>query len=664
YGYEAVNVEAQARDPHSLLNWMRRTLAVRRQHQAFGRGAFRLLYPKNRKVLAYLREHEAETLLCVANLSRTPEAVELDLSEFVGRLPVELDGGSIFPPIGQLTYLLTLPPYGFYWFLLAREAEWPSWHTPAPEAMPEYQTIVIRRSLADALATARVALEREILPAYLAVRRWFAAKDQKLRSVRVARLTPLPQTDRELLLAEIETETAAGTSHWLLPLTVIWEDEPPAALPGQLALARVRRGGRVGLLTDGFALPTFARAMMADLAQQRRLRIEDGEIRFEASDRIGAISLPPDADITWLSAEQSNSSLIAGDAAMLKLFRRVIGGPHPEAEMGRYLTEQGYAHIPPLLGEMVRIDADGTRHTLAVVQGFIRNQGDAWNWTLEWLMRGLSDLASADTDDDAAAQSERFAEFEAAAGILGRRLGEMHAVLARPTDNPDFGPERADAETVHRWVEQAAEQLDAAFKAIGAAQHGLEGQAAQDAASLLAARGALDATVRTLAAQGAGALLTRIHGDLHLGQTLVSSADVYIIDFEGEPARPLAQRRAKNSPLRDLAGMIRSVDYAAAVVRRKSNEAHAHLPEERREAFLAAFLERSVPAFLDGYREQAPPGDEAADEALLQLFLIEKAAYEVAYEAANRPAWIDVPVHGLARIVEQALGEERQAADD
>ena len=193
YGYEAVNVEAQAIDRHSLLNWMRRAIAVRRQHQAFGRGTFRLLYPQNRKVLAYLREYEGHSILCVANLARTPQAVELDLSEFAGRTPIELDGGSVFPPIGQLTYLLTLSPYGFYWFLLADEEEagWPSTHTPAPEPMPEYQTIVVRHRLVDALRAACPLIERDILPTYLIKRRWFAMKDRVLQAISVASLVPL-----------------------------------------------------------------------------------------------------------------------------------------------------------------------------------------------------------------------------------------------------------------------------------------------------------------------------------------------------------------------------------------------------------------------------------------------------------------------------------------
>jgi maltose alpha-D-glucosyltransferase / alpha-amylase len=661
YGYEAVNVEAQTRDPHSLLNWTRRVLAVRRQHRAFGRGDFRLLYPKNRKILAYLRTYREETLLCVANLARTPQAVELDLSEFAGRFPIELDGASVFPPIGHLTYLLTLQPYGFYWFILAREVDWPSWHTPAPEPMPEYQTIVMRGSLSDALTLARAATERDILPTYLAKRRWFSAKDQTLGPVRLALLSPLADAEREVLLAEVETELADGSARWLLPLSVYWEDEPSAALPAQLALARVRHRSRVGLLTDGFAVPAFVRAMMTGFSEGRRTATADGEMRFEPSYRMREVNIPPDAAINWLSAEQSNSSLIIGDLAMLKIFRRIVGGPHPEAEMGRYLTDQGFVGIPPLLGELVRIGVDDTRHTLAVAQGFIRNQGDGWNWTLEWLMRGLSDL---DAEGDlGASPHEHFEDYEAIANLLGRRLGEMHAVLAQPSDDAAFAPMMADEETVQRWIGQVSAQLDAAWRAIDA-QRELEPPAAAEATYLRSVREPLLSAVRDAAQRGLGTKISRVHGDLHLGQTLVASGEIYIIDFEGEPARTIDERRAKASPLKDVAGMLRSFDYAAAVVQRKSRESHAHLPDPRRDSFLAAFIERADAAFLAGYRAAVGSAADDASDALLDLFLIEKAAYEVVYESANRPGWIDVPLHGLARLADRLVGTLKQAADD
>ncbi|MDR3538167.1 MAG: maltose alpha-D-glucosyltransferase [Acetobacteraceae bacterium] len=650
YGYEAVNVEAQASDRHSLLMWMRRTIAIRRQHQAFGRGTFRLLYPKNRKILAYLREHEDSVLLCVANLARTPQAVELDLAEFAGRLPVELDGGSIFPPLGQLPYMLTLPPYGFYWFLLAEETAWPSSHTPAPEPMPDYQTIVLRHDLATALATAHATIERESLPQYLAKRRWFAQKDQKLTSNHLTVTATLPGSD--LVLAEIETATDAGTHRWFLPLGIAWEDRTQPALATQLALARVRRGPRVGLLTDAFALGEFAQSVISLLASGSVLATDAGTIRFEPTDRIKAIDIAQNADINWLSAEQSNSSLIIGSAAMLKIFRRVTDGPHPEAEMGRYLTEQGYANTAPLLGEMARVDRDGTRHALAIAQGFIRNQGDAWTWTLDLLIRGLSDLAI----EVPAAEADPHEDYKAFAALLGQRVGELHMVLARPTDNVAFAPLVLDAACAEQWGIAAEAQLDAALAAIETPppEAVIEDE---DRAILGARRSEMGAAIRRLAADGVGGLRTRIHGDLHLGQVLVANGDVFVIDFEGEPAKPAEQRRGKNSRWRDVAGMLRSFDYAAAVVQRKSMASHAHLPAEQVDAFLSAFVRHASEAFMNGYRRATEAYPVAGDESLLTLFLIEKAAYEVTYEAANRPTWIDVPVRGLTRLAAQAAAE-------
>jgi len=653
YGFEAVNVEAQSADPHSLLNWMRRNIAVRRQHQAFGRGTFRLLYPKNRKILAYLREHDETTILCVANLARTPQAVELDLSEFSGRIPIELDGGSVFPPIGQLTYLLTLAPYGFYWFNLAEETAWPSMHTPAPEPMPEYQTIVFRKSFVDGLKAAGTALEREVLPPYLAKRRWFAQKDQKLLAVRMALVTGQPHG--EAALVEIETDTPAGTARWLLPLAIAWEDRPTTALATQLALARVRHGARVGLLTDAFMLPELALGVMRSLAHARTVQTDAGNVLFEPTSRLHEIEVPPDVELNWLSAEQSNSSVIIGEIAMLKLFRRVTTGQHPEAEMGRYLTEKGFANTPALLGEVARVEPDGTRHVLAIAQAFIRNQGDAWTWTLDLLMRGMSDLAG---DDEATgADAERHEDYDTIATLLGRRLGELHAVLAQPSGNPDFAPESAGPDLTEAWAAQAEDQLAQAFHALAARQDWPE-DAAQDLGRVMAMRDQLTRAVHALAAKGVGSAVTRIHGDLHLGQVLVANGDVFIIDFEGEPAKPLELRRAKNSSWRDVAGMLRSFDYAAAVVDGKSRESQAHLPQARRTAFLEGFVTRATEAFLAGYRTALGGTDSPGQDALLHLFLLEKAAYEIVYEAANRPTWIDVPLRGLARLADSLLRTE------
>lgn len=660
YAYQTVNVETQASDPFSLLMWTRRTIAVRRQYKVFGRGSYRLLYPKNRKILAYLREDAEVTILCVANLSRTPQAVELDLSEFAGRVPVELDGHSLFPPIGQLTYLLTLPPFGFYWFLLSEAEDWPTNHTPAPEPMPEYQTIVMRRDLTDAIQTSRVVIERDVLPAYLAKRRWYALKDQALRSARMALMTRLPADN--VMLVEIETDTASGLARWLLPFGIVWDDTTATPLQSQLALARIRRGPNVGLLTDAFALPGFARGVLDGLAKRDVIATDHGSIRFEPTSRMKEIELSPDAEVQWLSAEQSNSSVIVGSAAIVKMFRRVTDGLHPEAEMGRYLTDQGYANIPALLGEVVRVDRTGQRHALGIAQAFVRNQGDAWTWTLELLLRGLSDITGG--DDSAAVPVADHAEYATFARLLGTRLGEMHLVLAREAADPNFNPVSATDEAAAAIVDRVNGQLAAAYDALDAMPK-WEGSAVHAYHTLTAARDGLREQLPRLSAAIAGNNLTRIHGDLHLGQILVVNGDVTIIDFEGEPAKPADVRRAKDHPLRDVAGVIRSFDYAAAVVKRRSQSSHAHIPEQSVDAFLASYITTATDSFLTGYNEattsngssvparQAPP--------LLDLFLIEKAAYEVVYEAANRPTWIDVPLHGLALRVKHLLGIEALA---
>ncbi|MDQ1078790.1 maltose alpha-D-glucosyltransferase [Pseudoroseomonas cervicalis] len=652
YGFEAVNVEAQSNDPHSLLNWTRRMLAVRKRHKAFGRGSFGYLYPGNRKILAYLREHEGETILCVCNLSRTAQAVELDLSAYAGRVPVELVGGSSFPPIGQLTYLLTLPPYGFYWFLLATEAAMPSWHTPAPEAMSELSTLVLRGGVADVLAPApRKVLEQDSLPQYLARRRWFAGKDGVVASARLAFAEALSTENGEALLAEVEVPEGEGTARYLLPLGIIWEDDISTALPQQLALARVRRGRRVGLLTDAFALDSLPQAVLRGLRNEAVMKLSEGEIRFLPTSLFDADAIPADAEIRRLSAEQSNSSLIIGDHAVLKLVRRVTEGISPETEMTRHLTERGFGQTAPLLGEVVRVSPDGTPRTLVVVQGFVRNQGDGWGWTIEFLNRSIAELAVKDNASDE--QDDAFANYAVFAGALGRRLGEMHALLAEDSEDAAFRPEPASEKDVKAWAKAARAQFEAALKVAGQSE---------EAAALRENRAGLLEAIDRLAASAEGTLKTRIHGDFHLGQVLVVQGDACIIDFEGEPAKTLAQRRAKSSPLRDVAGLLRSFDYAVASAEPGAGAGSAETTDLH-DSLLEGFRQRAAATFLEAYRAaQAeaprPWSTPESEAALLDLFLLEKAAYEVCYEAANRPGWLHIPLGGLSRLAHRLLGKE------
>ncbi|KQU49735.1 alpha-amylase [Sphingomonas sp. Leaf339] len=628
YGFQAVNVEAQERDGHSLLNAVKRMLAVRREHPAFGRGTQRFLRPANRKILAYVREHEGDTILCVFNLGRTAQAVELDLAEFDGRTPIELTGGTPFPAVGPNPYVLTLPPYGFLWFALSAEADAPNWATPPAALEAERFTFVLRPGFGDiAVGANRSVLERDILPAYIAARRWFGAKDEGVRAVRILHLDPMPGVD-DLLLAEIEVETDRSTYRYAMPFGIAWEGDAQGRFAGALALARVRRGRQVGLLTDGFAVNEFARSVIGAMTANSVTGEGDTALSFTSDD----LDVGTDAELEWLTAEQSNSSMVLGQSVVLKLLRKLESGIHPDAEMVRYLTARGFEAVPPVLGEVRRV-SDGT--LLMLAQRFVHNQGDAWSWTLGVLER----LASA---DDAT-----FSNYASFAETLGRRLAEMHAVLALPTDDPAFAADTLSADGASHLGTDVLADVDTAIRHVTAA--GLEGEAAE---WLAENRDALADRIRQVAGAAAGQRLTRIHGDLHLGQVLVTAGDVMLIDFEGQPAKPLAERRAKDLAMRDVAGILRSFDYATAVADR-SRPPGPDTEALRAEHRYARFCHKARETFLDAYQAAS---DTQPDVALLDLLLVAKAAYEVGYEAANRPDWIEVPVDGLFRAGRRLVG--------
>ncbi len=673
YGYDAVNVEAQSRDPHSLLNWTRRMLATRRSKQAFGRGTIRFLRPANRKILAYVREMPGEApILCVANLSRAPQAVELDLSEFVGAAPIEMTADSVFPPIGQLPYLLTFPPYGFLWFLLCASGQRPVWSQPTSEQLPEFVTVVIREGQTGATPENVRLLESEVLPSWLTRRRWFASKDRPLRSVRLAALTTIQGAG--FAFTEIDAELQDGTSErYVLPIAITWGTDTTTPLHIQLALARVRRGRTIGHLTDAFALPLFAYGVLNKLRERAVVpTVQGSEIRFIPTDRLDALKLDEAPEIRWLAAEHSNSSLVIAEAIVLKLVRRLTAGVHPEAEMSRYLTKLGYANTAPLYGEVVRVDPQGVPHMLAILQGYIENQGNAWDWALDYLRRTIDELALAASDGDGdgdaagdlAREEEAMQGYCTIVGAIGRRLGELHAALASPSDDPAFAPEPATRETVRHWLDDAKKTLDVALdllaRQLASTQHSLSGEMRELAQSLLDRRAALIKAMQERVPADAHALRIRIHGDFHLGQVLLAQGDAYLIDFEGEPARPIEQRRDKTCALRDVAGLLRSLSYAGAAAQ-STTESAPQQTAERKRALSERFRGSAAEAFLSAYRAAVADTPEPLvsathEQALLDLFLIEKAAYEISYEAANRPTWLGLPVRGLAAIASRVLG--------
>ncbi|HVJ31697.1 MAG TPA: maltose alpha-D-glucosyltransferase [Terriglobia bacterium] len=656
YGFQALNVEAQKSDPHSLLNWMRRMLLVRRQETVFGRGEFRLLSPGNRKILAYLRCNADTMILCVGNLSRTAQAVELDLAEMAGRVPVDLVGAASFPPIGQLPYLLTLPPYGFYWFRLAAEADLPKWHKPAPEPLPELVTLVVRRNVSEIDSDVhRAVLENEILPGYLAKRRWFSLKGNVKPKAQILYLQRLVDGPHPIFLMEVVATLGKTEGRYQIPLTVLWEEEIKTALPQQLAVARLRLGRRIGLLTDALSADHFFPVLLRYFQATEPVRLADGQIEFllyNADADAAALSneiLP----VRYIAAEQSNSTVILNDKFLVKLLRRVAGGIHPEAEMGRFLAAKGFKNTAALLGEVKRVDASGEPYTLGFLYEFIRNQGDGWSWTLEYLSRLLTDALSSGLASPAEPGTS-IAGYEVFARSLGTALAELHRRLSEDTDDAAFKPEPIGAQDLAAWRQAASEQVAAMFDELEPIL-GANTQVTTEVERVFELKSEIQRHIDTLPIDGISALKHRIHGDFHLGQVLVAAPDVFIIDFEGEPAKSFEARRLKHSALRDVAGLLRSFDYAVTTSLQSGAETMPGTAEMRAQ-LLEEFRRRATSSFLEAYiavqeKTEQPWLASPADHALLRLFLIEKAAYEVLYELHNRPAWISYPLRGLVNVM-------------
>jgi len=660
YGFEAVNVESQQNDASSLLNWMRRLIVVRNQHKAFGRGTLTFLYPSNRKILAYVREHDGERILCVANLSRQAQAVELDLASYRGSVPIELTGGAAFPPAGELPYMLTLPAYGFFWFLLAEEADAPRWHVQAPEPLPEFVTLTAPgRSLKKALEGRELRqLERDVLPDFLSRQRWFADKSATVKRVKITPLGSIAGEPNELVLLESETD-GKESQDYFMPLTVMWGEENVRFGAAKLSytLAKVRTGPNLGALIDGAFDERFHRDLVETIRKGGEIDIDSGKLKVSTTERLHQLDLS--AEIRSTGVEQSNVSFIIGDQAIVKIYRRLRRGEQPEIEVGHFLTEvAGYANTPAFLGaaDLVRADG-GDVMTLAAVFEFVRNQGDAWGVTLEALDRDLEEYGLLQRDEEGKLVGDEPPLHHPLdmGKTLGRRTAELHAAFATPTDNRAFRAEPMKPADVARWAKAASGEVTKALQVVAKLARTMQDQAREDADALVKSRRKiLDriAAVRNLKLDG---VKTRIHGDYHLGQVLVAQDDVIIIDFEGEPHRGMAERRRKTSPLRDVAGMLRSFDYAASSAIDHARD-RAGRDDDLVRQRAHTWRDTATQDFLTAYWSIADTGDflptdQETRQGLLDLFLIQKAAYEIQYEAASRPSWISIPIRGLLGIL-------------
>ena len=590
YGYQAVNVEAQERSPWSLLQWMRRMLRLRRQHQTFGRGTIRFLQPGNRKILSFVRQDAGETILVVANLARTVQPAELDLREFKGLTPTEMIGRSDFPRIGETPYFLSLSPFGFFWFLLTEQpAPVSARLATTPEAPHEESPMpaLLAGGAWDTLLEGNVRrlIERECLPRYLPRQRWFAGRARQLTSAHILDWTTIRRGRDPVFLTIVRAEYADGGSEdYFLPLVAdsTTTVEQLAQSCPESALARLT-GARKGVLHDGCSGERLGRDLLSAIAQSRTFSARGGVVVAARASAMEAVE-QVDRRIESLHVranrtEQSNTSLVFGDRVILKLFRRLAPGPNPDVEIGLQLSETvPFPRIPAVVGTMSYQPPKGEPTALAVAHRFVAHQANGWDHAIEELGRFFDRVASGpDQAPPHSLAAAGIAIGEAPASVLdalggylqtaaklGQRTGEMHAALAADGANPVFAPEpfvtRDLAITAARVADQSRPTLEMLERTAGELPDDAKGLAR----IVLAQRTELIGRMLSLSGGPDLGRKVRVHGDYHLGQVLWAEDDFYILDFEGEPDRPLEERRAKQSPLKDVAGMVRSYGYAAA----------------------------------------------------------------------------------------------------
>jgi maltose alpha-D-glucosyltransferase / alpha-amylase len=670
YHPEALNVEAQQGNPHSILWWMKRLIALRKTFCAFGRGSIEFLHPENRRVLAYLRVYKDERILVVANLSRFVQYAELDLSAHRGMAPVELFGSTEFPPIDERPYFLTLGPHSFYWFVLRPPVQTQAQPAvaPSPEALPE---IVVSGEWTNEDLRA---IER-VLPAYLRRSRWFGGKARRMKSASIVEAVQLANGDAYRVAVVRVVYIDETPELYAVPLTCAFDGAAGAAQPApESVLARVRSDERSGVLFDATADAGFALLLIELIARRRKLPTAGGRLVATPTRALKALrgegsGLTPSV----LKGEQSNTSIVYGDKMILKLFRRIEEGLNPDLEVGRYLTERvSFPNTPDVAGMLSFERTNGETASLAILRAYVANQGDAWRYTLSTLpayfehaliappdevddARSLVALAHAEIPADA---QRLIAGYLPTVALLGQRTAEFHCALAARSDDPAFAPEAFSVLYQRSLYQGMRTRARHALKFLRTRQRSISAAARPLASEVLGLESAIDKRLRGITAQKLAASRIRCHGDYHLGQVLYTGKDFVIVDFEGEPARSLSERRIKRSPLRDVSGMLRSFHYAVytawsdpsvgAVVRPEDQERLRPAARYWYRWVSAAFLR----AYLAGVAGTAllPKGD-ADLNLMIDVYMLDKALYEVEYELNNRPDWVHVPLLGISDLM-------------
>ncbi|MGN6553533.1 MAG: maltose alpha-D-glucosyltransferase [Verrucomicrobiota bacterium] len=679
YHYEAVNVDVQQQNLHSLLWWTKRVLALRKRWKVFGTGTLEFLHPDNRKVLAFLRRCDGETLLVVANLSRFPQPVSLDLAAFANHVPVELFGRTKFPVIPAGPYPLTLSPHAAFWFSLE-----PATGRPEAEVARLCKLLVAEERWQELLSDKGSDFHL-CLPAYLERRRWFVGKGE-LKSARVRELIPIPQDSESHFLALLLVEFAQHEpEEYILPITFASgaEAERIEKEHPQYILTRVRIGssGTHGILYDAAADKQLARQLFEVIAKAQSLTGAQCNLIGVPTPSLAAFANSPVPETTSIHAEQRNTPVVSGDRFLFKLCRRMETGINPGLEAAQFLAEKQFPNVPPLAGFLEWRREQREPAIIGTLSGFIPTAEDGWHFTLDTLQRyfervrtlpakaredGSSVLSLIELAGRAPSNAtlEIIGTFFETARLLGKRTGQLHLALASDPDNKDFAPEpftpfyqRSLYQSFRNHLTHHFQVLQRELKQLPEANRPL-------AEKVLAMQETLLGRFRTVHQSTLDTVRIRTHGNYHLGHVLHTGKDIFILDFEGEPGRSLSERRIKRSPLRDIAGMIRSLDYAAHAALFQQREAGV-LDDEQLRAVTpwAQFWSRWVSAsFLGSYlstvqESKLVPKSHADISVLLDAFVLDRALTEMGFDLSNRPNWLHVSLQSILQLMERSKAQ-------
>ena len=660
YHYEAINVENQQKNLSSLLWWMRRVIAMRKNFKAFSRGSLEFLYPDNAKVLAFLRHHENETIVVVVNLSRFAQSVELDLSRFAGCMPIEVFSRNPFHSIRKSPYVITLGPHVHYWFVLQPQTE--TRRSARKRVVPTVNGSANLRTLLN--DGQRAQFEREILPEYIKTCRWFGAKARTLRHMRVLEQPAISSEPDAAQFWFVEVSYLDGpTETYSLPVNIASGDAARAvsqATP-QAIIARFA-GSDETVLYDAVWDAKFRSQLFETIAQGQRMKGQSGELVGIPGQALPESSSTTATTSQVLSGEQSNSSMLFENKFFLKLYRKLEDGVNPDVEVTRFLTDRAnFANVPAFGGAIEYRRKKSEPTVVCLLQNAVVSERDAWTLTLDSVGRYYERVLGrkADLQNQIAPPGALLDEliggiYPDKAKLLGQRTGQLHLALASSQDDRIFAPEPFNAMAQRSAYQSMRALLRRTCALLGKKLPDLPEAFREEAKEVLGAEKEILEREKRILDRKANAAKIRIHGDYHLGQVLYTGKDFVILDFEGEPARALSERKLKRSPLRDVAGMMRSFQYAAYSALWQPAMRTEDVPFLER---WADFWYREMSSvFLQSYLKTAAdaifvPQNPEDLQVLLEAYLLDKAVYEIGYELNNRPDWVVIPIRGIKHIL-------------